>query len=92
MNKKNIIILLIVVSLFLVSCSLQPKPPVIEKGTEGLSMKIVAGNNNILFENSAGSINVDVENKGASKVNHGVLVLNLPEQFIEKLMSILRIK
>ena len=70
--------------LFLLSsCSVQLRPPIIEQGTEGLRIKITVGNNNVLYENTPASILVDVENRGSSIVDHGILVLNVPEQYIE---------
>ncbi|MBI4139591.1 hypothetical protein HY483_01370 [Candidatus Woesearchaeota archaeon] len=86
--RKNItriltIILLIFLILLTASCGLQTRTTQVEKGTEGLYTKIFAGNNNILYEDTTGTINVDVENRGAGEVNHGILVLNVPEQFIE---------
>ncbi len=82
-NKNSLILIMALLLLLTASCGLQTRNTQVEKGTQGLYAKITAGNNNVLYEGTAGTINVDVENRGAGTVNHGVLVLNVPEQFIE---------
>ncbi len=72
----------IVLLLFLASCT--PTATTAEYGTEGLSITLTTGSNNVLYEETPARIDAFVENKGTSNVDHGVIVINLPESDFKK--------